>query len=457
MKLRLIISLFISALLFASCNDDNETSYVLDPSTDAQIYSFTLASTHKKEGDSTSRAQDSIRFLTFNKTKFAIDQVNNIIYNPDSLPYGLNLEKAKMTLTYNSTYGVSQVNISTPDTTYTWDSSDSINFAKQPVKITVTAPGGNKKEYRVNILVHQIDPDVIKWENKGTLPSNVGRQKVLLVNNEFYSYSVLSGSVTLYTSSINNLSWTKKTVSVLPTNVDISSITYFNGQFFAISDNGRSYTSVNGESWNEQNNGKFITSIYGVLPGKTEGQDILLLSFREGAVYYFATTTDLLSVNKVNKIQGATSDNIITEFPITQMSSYSNIQRSSQSTNMLILAGGLHNSTELSSTWLVKKASEGIEISPSYNAHFKGSGLSLFPYNGMMYVLDKNQLYLSSSWGINWETTPESQILDPQITERTKQSVIVDNNNYIWIFGGVSTDGNVFFNDIWKGILNGIK
>lgn len=458
MKLRLIIGLFISALLIVSCNDDNDTNYVFDPSTDAQIYSFTLAATHKKEGDSISRAQDSIRFLTFNKTKFAIDQVNGVIYNPDSLPYRFKLEKVKMTLTYNSSYGANQVDIVTPDSTYTWNSSDSINFAKQPVKITVTAPAGNKKEYRVNILIRQVDPNIITWENMGTLPSEAGKQKVLLINNEFYSYSLVSGAVVLFTSPRTNLNWTSTSITTLPANTDINSISYFEGQFFAISDNGKSYISTDGKDWTEESNDKYVTSIYGILPGKTTAQDAILLSIKEGSDYYFATSKDLQTLDIINKISGSVTNNIPNEFPTTGLSSYSNIQRNSQSSNILIITGGINKEgAEQASTWLVKKTTDGIEISQAYNSYFKGSGLSLFPYNNMMYALDKNQLYASSSWGINWTKAPETQVLDERIEERSGQSVIVDEDNYIWIFGGISTTNDIYFNDIWRGILNGIK
>ncbi len=123
MNFRYIIILFFSSLFIFSCDDDNEIDYTIDPSTDAQIYSFTLNATHKKEGDSISRAQDSLRFLEFAKTKFAIDQSQGVIYNPDSLPYGFKMHKAQMTLTYNATYGISKLEVLHPDSvnTFEWD------------------------------------------------------------------------------------------------------------------------------------------------------------------------------------------------------------------------------------------------------------------------------------------------------------------------------------------------
>ncbi len=167
MNFKYSVLVLLGLLFLYSCNEKNEIDSVSTSSEDAQIYSITLTASHKKSGDSLSRAQDSVRFLTFAKTKFAIDQVSGVIYNPDSLPYGFKLEKAKMTLTYNPTYGVSKVEIQHPDSVAwaEWNGTDSISLSRDWTKIKVHAQASNIKNYRLELRVHKVDPEVIVWKN----------------------------------------------------------------------------------------------------------------------------------------------------------------------------------------------------------------------------------------------------------------------------------------------------
>lgn len=468
MRLKYFMCLLISSLVIYSCNDDSEINYTIGDYTDAQIYSFSVAATHQKVGDSIPRAQDSIRFLVFNKVKFSIDQVKGQIYNPDSLPYGLKLGKVKLTTTFNSTYGAGKVEVITPDSTYEWNTTDSVDFSKMPIKLRVTSVtalntgSSETKEYDVKVLIHKIDPDVMSWSDMGSLPHAVGLQKVLLVNNEFYSYSVLSGTLSLYKSSASGLSWSSKALSVIPSNVELNSLTYFDGRFLAVSKTGGAYSSVNGESWTSLTNGKEITQIYGVLPGTTEDKDSLLVLVKNGATYSYGTTKDLSVIVPVSYISGSPGNVAVkTGFPVSGFSSTTNYSRT-KSTNMLILVGGVDkNNTELNTTWLIKKSADGVEMGvSSKNPLFAGEGMSLFPYNSKLYVLANSKLYTSDSWGENWEAASVKQALPSSINERSHQSVVTDATNSLWIFGGVSTTITVpttYFKDIWKGHLNALK
>lgn len=122
---------------------------------------------------------------------------------------------------------------------------------------------------------------------------------------------------------------------------------------------------------------------------------------------------------------------------------------------MLILSGGLDNSgKEISDTWVVRNAEGGLEISSFIrNILYKGPGLSNFFYDEQIYVLAQNKFYISKTWGDIWFAAPNKQMLDPDMTVRSGQSLIVDTENNIWIFGGISENGT-YLNDVWKGRLN---
>ena len=86
---------------------------------------------------------------------------------------------------------------------------------------------------------------------------------------------------------------------------------------------------------------------------------------------------------------------------------------------------------------------------------FAGKGVSLFPYNKQMYTLKLNQFFISSTWGQKWNVAASKQMLSKEISRRKDQTVIIDDQNYIWIFGGVSENGT-YLNDVWRGRLNSL-
>ncbi|MFR9165777.1 MAG: DUF6242 domain-containing protein [Dysgonomonas sp.] len=469
MKFKHTIFLFLSFLFIYSCDDDNSNTYILDASNDAQIYSFTIKASHPKTGDSISRAQDSIRFLSFNRKNYAIDQLKSEIYNPDSLPYGLALKKVKMTLTFNKTYGASKVEIQHPDSAgyREWDTKDSVDFSKNSLKIRVTAPNGNNKEYNVRLLIHQIDPDLMTWQSIGNLPlDNITNIKTLIVNNTFYVFAntVDMHTTVLFKSDMSGKNWEQKSVNGLsggmPLTENPRNIYFHKGKFY-INWLNRLHTSNDGENWTDQpNNENYeISGIYGVIPNSSEEKDVLLVGIQEGSNYYYGITSDGSSIAKIDRIPDSPNNNTIgSDFPLTGYSSIS-VRSADRNKNYLVIVGGVNNSNPLGSTWLITSDGNGIErTSTKSNPYFKGIGLSAFMYNNQIYVLNENQFYISSSWGQSWIKASDKQKPDTGIAIRNYQSVAVDDKNNIWLFGGNRIGGNTspYLNDIWKGRLNSL-
>lgn len=458
-KYVLILSLgFFLGLLFQSCDNEDNTVAYTSASKDAQIYSFSIKAIAPISADSVLRAQDSIRFIQVNKTNFAIDQVSGVIYNPDSLPFGTILKKLAVTTTFNSSYSISSVDVFTPDSLkgYKWNTTDSLDFSKQPVKFTVTAASGDfQKTYNIDIRIHKIDPDMVLWTKMLDLPIS-GNSKTLLKANLFYAYVVNGNSASLYTSDKNSFGWQKQTLTGMPSTIQTHSLTLLNGVFYGVDSNGVSYKSLDGKSWTIQNNGQNLVSILGLLPLSTLADDALLLVVLEkDSKFYLGKSKDLSAVDIVPYISANTINNQLPDgFPLKQAAAYSNFT-TENSKRMLILVGGADTKgKELSTTWLVKNTSEGIEASPfTKNTFSFGVGTSSFYYNNLLYVLAKSTFYTSNVWGELWTPVPTKQALDSSMSDRTGQTLIVDENNYMWIFGGVSKTGT-YPKDVWRGRLN---
>lgn len=455
-----LLSGLLLFLLFPSCSDNDTTTNYNSSSKDAQIYSFGISAIAPISKDSVKRAQDSIRFLQVNKTKFAIDQVAGVIYNPDSLPFGTILDTVKVAITFNPSYSPSRVLITTPDSIqgYTWNLTDSVNFGKLPVTFTVTAADGiSSKSYNIDIRTHKIDPDTMLWQQMTSYPSTFGDSKTVLRSNIFYTYGLNGNTPILYTSDRASINWAKQTLSGFPATVKPESIFLKNSIFYALDQAGNSYSSVNGKDWTKLTNGKVLTSILGVLPAISRVDDQLLVTYNNGGKYYFGKTKDLITITEVSTISTSLTDNQVpSNFPLQKAASFTSISTNNNK-RMLILTGGINTAgTELTYTWLIKDSADGLEMSPFVkNTLFKGAGLSNFVYGDKLYALNKNQFYISAFWGESWVIAPNKQKLDPKIAARTGQTAIVDDSNYIWIFGGVSS-ANKGVNDVWKGRLNSL-
>ncbi len=453
-----LLSGLLLFLLFPSCSDNDTTTNYNSSSKDAQIYSFGISAIAPISKDSVKRAQDSIRFIQVNKTKFAIDQVAGVIYNPDSLPFGTVLDTVKVAITFNPSSSPSQVLITTPDSIngYTWNLTDSVSFGKLPVKFTVTSQGGTLKSYNIDIRTHKIDPDTMLWKQMTSYPSTFGESKTILKSSVFYTYGLNGSTPLLYTADKGSVNWAKQTLSGFPAAVKAESIFLRNDVFYALDKTGNSYSSVNGKDWTKLTNGKTVMSILGVLPAANRADDQLLVTYNNGGKYYFGKTKDLVTITEVSTISVSPTDNQVpSNFPLQKAASFTSVS-TNKNKRMLILTGGVNTAgSELSYTWLIKDSDDGLEMSPFIkNTLFKGAGLSNFVYGDKLYALSNNQFYISALWGESWIVAPNKQKLDPKISARTGQTAIVDDSNYIWIFGGVS--GGKGVSDVWKGRLNSL-
>lgn len=461
MKLKYITYLicgFLLSLSFMSCDSGSNSYNYENTNKDPQIYSFSIAGSPDQTGDSIAKVRDKERFEIVNKTKFAIDQVRERIYNPDSMPYGTVLKnKVLPTLSFNPSYGAGTVEVTIPDSLsgFIWNQTDSIDFSKQPITFKVSSPDGlNQKVYNIDIRIHKIDPDTLTWAQMPSLPA-AGQSKTLLAGDKFYTYSIQGGGVSLYTTFLTSINWTSESVAGLNQDILTESLFLMNSVFYAIDKNGLSYKSTDGKTWAAVSNGKYVVSVLGIVPGVGRADDILVVIFEEDGKYYFGKTKDMSTVEAVTNVNGSSvSYEVPSGFPVTGVASLPSYS-DNKNFRMLILSGGLDNSgKEISDTWVVRNAEGGLEISSFIrNILYKGPGLSNFFYDEQIYVLAQNKFYISKTWGDIWFAAPNKQMLDPDMTVRSGQSLIVDTENNIWIFGGISENGT-YLNDVWKGRLN---
>lgn len=454
MKLKQITKLLFvifSAVTLASCNDSSTTYVTEDASSDAQIYSFGLSATLANVS-----SLDSVNFPVLETTRFSIDQFQRLIYNSDSLPYKTRLTKYMATLTYDSPY---KIEILYPnDSVVTWSSSDSIDFSLSP-KIKVTPASGDDADawtYTVDIRIHKVDPDTLVWTDVTSsfqLPSTIKRQKTLLVGSVFHTFSIDSdGKFYLYTinkSATSSSSWTKQSTTVIPATVKLESITYLNGVFYAVDADEIAYSSADGVVWQAVNSN--VLNILGVLPGEEAASDSLLVVTEQAGVNVFAKTLDMQSLQIVENISYDPDSNAVPSgFPSTGFTSVTNYDRNNLNSNILAVTAA---QTSSNLTWSVRQGDGQLEVeSNQKNTLFDPSeGLRTFLYDGYLYALTENLFYKTSSFGSKWVAAPSKENISG--ISSSGQSIVVDSDNYIWIFGGIDSSTNPV-RQVWKGRIN---
>lgn len=463
MKLKQITKLLFVAftvVTLASCNDNSTTYVTEDASANAQIYSLTLSATL-----SNASSIDSINFPILAKTRFSIDQFRSLIYNSDSLPYKTKLTKYMATLTCESPY---KIEILYPnDSVVAWNTSDSIDFSLRP-QIKVTPANGNgadAKTYTIDIRIHKVDPDLLVWTNvtgSFELPNTINRQKTLLVGDTlFHTFSIDKDgkfySYEIDKSATSPSSWKKQPTTGIPTTVNLESVTSFNSKFYAVDGDEKAYSSADGVTWQMSNPN--VQSILGVLPGKEAAKDSLLVVTKQSGIYVFAKTSDMKSLQIVKNISYSASSNEVPaafqEFSRQGFTSVTNYDRSNLNRNILAVTAALSSSNL---TWSLRQGDGQLELeSNQRNTLFNPSeGVRTFLYDGYVYALTKNLLYKTNSFGSKWVAASTKEKFIPGMSS-SKQSIIVDSDNYIWIFGGIDTSieaSGSLVRQVWKGRIN---
>ena len=426
-------------LLISSCLRSSDSD--LDYSPDAQIYDFSISS----KGDTTG---------ILNNTTFTIDQINGEIFNKEPLPYQFHIDSVVLNIKNVSSY-ISFHSVSVkllPDTTYLWKYYDSIPVSRLDQIITIAANGENSKEYNFKLNIYQQDPYILSW-NKITenyLQPPIDEQKTFALNNQFFTY-YRSGDIikVMYAPNGEGTYWDKKEISGLPTSVQLSSITTSNGYAFILDSDNRAFRSSDGSSWEQIICDYPLLAIYGILP--TAGQSNILALVDSANGLKFAEIDDFPDV----RLLGDAPENI----PFKDFSAATVNDPDSYSIKYIIISGGVAvDKSENNNIWILKNNNGTIErLFANWPSSVELSGSRLFFYDNKPYMMltpsDKNSLYFSNNFGLDWEKAEDNHSFPKDFHNRTEATVISDNNNFVWIFGGVSEEKTQIV-DVWKGKLN---
>ena len=412
----------------------------------AQIASFSLKN-------------DSIAGIT--DVKFTIDQINNRIFNKDSMPYGTVIDR-KVLCDVSFDIGASNilfVEQLTGDSI--WGIVDSIDFSA-PVMITVYSLNElSSKTYEAKLNVHQVNPDLMVWYKYSDLVAGKTFQdmKVIPFQGSYYMYVSENSTHKLYKTDVTDMvDWTEVLLSGFPDNAVLSQITEFDGDLYVISQQGALYSFTSEQNlteeqlWVQVPEIPVIKTLLGYLPDN-------YISGRVSVISCIAEIDEDLHFISIDKNMECKIGKKMPEtFPVSGFCGFN--YESMYHTRLTIATGRDVRNNLSNKAWSTMDGLSWASLTNDGEAFSAREGAAVSYYDNSFFVVGGiddsgnalNDVFVSKDQGINWSDT--AYVMPEEFTPRGFSSVIIDENGYMLLFGGKAGNDINVLNELLGGRIN---
>ncbi len=445
------------ALVLSSCMGSDDYEYVVP--TDCLITSFVISHEDVLDGGLSSVA-------------FAIDQVNGRIFNPDSLPYGTVIKNVHLKITH--TDGMASLQATSdakPDSTFYWtDKVDSVDFS-MPIRFLATSHDGNtQKIYRAQINIHQTIPDSMHWNLAADklLDFPIASQKVITWNEgeEAYYYMYAQAAegnkaYSLHRSPVaDGENWTALSLTGLPAEeIAIAQLTEYEGELFVPTISGALYHSADGQEWTLFEQEYKVKSLLGAIKA-IDNIVIQQLSFMSALVekegkLHFATMH--------KGMKWTVTGEVPEDFPVSGFGSISTFSFGSKHNSLLLVAGRDKNNRLINTSWATMSGLQWVKLTDDKTNYFDNrEGVMLSYYDDKLFMIGginekdeaSREIYLSNDGGLTWHVTDTLVRMPVAFKGRGYGSIAVDEDKFMYVFGGKTTRNGHDTNELWKGRIN---
>ena len=248
----LIVAAFVLALP-ACTNDDNYTAEV---SGDCLVTAATLGKLIRIQPTKTQDGRDSTytEYVTGAYYPLYIDQLNNIIYNGDSLP--TNIDLSRITFEQMNVIGTIAINKLSGEGDTIFNGKDTTDL-RQARYLTVTASDGStKRTYKLQLNMHQEEADTFRWTRICTQHpalTNIERARSIAANGRLYAFGTENSTPYLFTATAEQPEqWERLEISIAGESsaaaFNATSVQWFNNAFYALKGNSLVH-SADGVNW----------------------------------------------------------------------------------------------------------------------------------------------------------------------------------------------------------------
>lgn len=440
------------AVLFIACDNGEE---VINLSTENRVNSFTFYEDTLNPG------------LT--EATFKIEHRNlpdtGRIYSLDSLRFGTCLDSVKPYATYKIT--PSSAIYYTPDTTLISTGADTLNFSRGPIYLFVQAADtAYKRWYRIDIHVHTADPNLYVWKKiKDEIFAPQNCETKAFYSNGMISLFVNNGFSTTIYQSTDGATWKQAgSPTGLPTPCQVRDILKTGDTLYYIANN-KLYTSTDLFQWSETDfSGRDYSLVNMLVEFDSQAWCILQDNNTQDLLLGVVNGTDIQPADSVYGLQG----NILPKtFPVSDFAALP-FQSTSERPRAMIVGGRTIDGTPVNTRWNLEfEASAGYRMvdfsieQPSFNTL---TGASIIQYNNHLVMFGgidndlewRSDILYSDDEGMNWYLPdPAQNKLPDSYTSRQNSSIVVDEQQNIYIIGGQSLATS--YSDVYRGYLNELK
>ena len=446
--LSLVLALTAGLTLATACDTSSDVTES-DSARDCLITSATMGTLKRQVHTVNAAGHDTIYTYTVTGGAYnlTIDQVNNRVFNEDSLPTGTRTDK----LVFASSSGISSSGTLTikslysgKDTLYTY--TDSTDFSVPREVSVYDTYGERKRTYTFDIRVHRQEADSVAWQQVGANPlSDVAsfvKSRALAVGNTLYVFGQRAdGKVQVVQTATSAPNFDGSAANISATALDVRSVTHFGGNFYALA------------------NGTLMQSAYaagGWQPATSQHTFSAIAGSSADSLYAIADTQMWASANGTDWLPSTidTDAQLPADGNVASATLPSRINKPSQ---MLVMVGIENGSANV---WKHDIDSVGGFFTPWYNLP-QTSELgayacpvvqqhTLFGYDGNTVLAGLSAegvvapFYVSRDNGRTWRT---DVLTHPTLTGVTSLAATTDANNYIWLIcGGTGA--------VYKGRIN---
>ena len=392
---------------------------------------------------------------------FTIDQVNGLIYNKDSIPYGIEMNWLVVCLvTFEVPPSAVEVYQAAINDSLTWNLTDSLDFSDYVRFDVYSADQKATKRYFAKLNIHQQVPDSMEWTSFSDrlLGKTLQEQKVIERNNYYWMYVRSASGYELYRSPVTDR---KTWLPVSLTGLDektliLSQITEYERYLYMQASDGTLYYSTNGIAWQRMpDETPVVRALLGVVDGSEQRKTSPVLSaiIQEGNAWHFAT----LDVNN----QWAKGAAVPAEFPV---SGFGNSSYESMFYWHLMIAAGKDRNGRLSdAVWETMSGLSWVRLTDERISWFeKREGVMLTQYDESFFMIGginasneaTKDIYVSQDKGITWSLADTLIVLPETYKARGYASVLVDKDNFILLFGGKERNSANILDELWSGRIN---
>ena len=452
--------LLATVFLMASClESDNDYTYT----DDCAISSFSVTTAKQNTFVKTSDGlRDSlvVKELTLSNYKFYIDQINGKIYNPDSLPCGVDAKKLLCSVS-NSSAGLAVIKKEKSDSLDYFSSTDSLDFSVDREVQVVSNSGLSVKKYTVHVNVHKEQADSFAWHATPICAELKTMQaiKTAAVNGKLILLGTDDNTTIVYTN--NGTQWTKCETNLghnLAADAYKSLVT--KDDYVYISDGGNIVRTNDGKTWDIMGTATDVTRLvaasrYSLYGYATDGR--LMTSKDNGATWAVAEIDDELSLMPYGEttyasveIEGYAKTDRVMLFGTRDAATYPNDK-------YLTIWGKIDEAAENSENqpW----AYYGVSADNNHAAPLL-SGISAVAYDGGVYMMGQEEgkapkFYKSLDNGITWREDTATVMLPTNFNENATNAITakgtyaltVDKNKSLWLVN--ASNGMT-----WRGRIN---